>query len=297
MGYGNIYCRTREEEVRSPTAGHATIRASILPSHGGNIKLNMAGVEGASTASLPRSRVAEVTLGEQIGKGSYGEVFRAKWRGRTVAAKRIHSIFFERDYDEEIRNHYVEEFRKEWIVLRKLDHPHIVKMYTVLFPDGCSPIIITELLSCDLECYISQSRTAPKVLRGDLINIAIGISKGLHYLHSQKPPIVHRDLATKNVLLTECKKAKIADLGVAKVFTADNMFATAIPGTPFYSAPETYPTKQGVDYGDKAKYGVKADVFSFGVVLLSMIVGREPIVWPLSPVSKGSVQLVYIALL
>lgn len=245
----------------------------------------------ASKSECPSStgsKSAEVTLGEQIGKGSYGEVYKAKWRGKTVAAKRIHSIFFERDYDEDIRNHYIAEFRKEWVVLSKLDHPHIVKMHTVVFPNRCSPIIITELLSCDLESFIKQSQTEPRVQWNDLIKISLGISKGLNYLHSQKSPIVHRDLATKNVLLTESRKAKIADLGVAKVFTKDNMSATAVPGTPFYCAPETWPSRQGMSYEEQAEYGVKADIFSFGVVLLAMIVGREPVVWPLSPISKGN---------
>jgi serine/threonine protein kinase len=101
------------------------------------------------------------------------------------------------------------------------------------------------------------------------------------------PPVVHRDLATKNILLTTEDHPKIADLGVAKVFAAGkDAFATVVPGTPLYAAPETYPIKKGLAFCTEVMYGVKVDIFSFGVLLLVIIVGEEPTVWPLSPL-KG----------
>ena len=237
---------------------------------------------------------SDIEFVEEIGRGSYGEVFRALWQGRRVAAKRIHSIYFEDDYDNDIREHYIEEFKKEWEVLRKVNHPNIVRIITVLFPSERSPIIVTELLHCDLKDYIKNSTTKPKVLYSELLDIGLGVGKGLAYLHGLDSPIVHRDLACKNILLTVDKHAKIADLGVAKVFSAGkDMSATAVPGTPLYAAPETYPALAGPKVGRPPIYGVKVDIFSFGVVLLVMIVGREPNVWPLSPITPGKVLLRY----
>ncbi|XP_031569309.1 probable serine/threonine-protein kinase PBL3 [Actinia tenebrosa] len=222
-----------------------------------------------------------------IGKGSYGEVWRAKWNGKVVAAKCLHAELLH--HDQEIRDHHAEEFRRESDVLRGLIHPNIIRFYAVLFPPTRSPVIVTELLHCDLQKYIERSTTTPKVLPDKAISISLGIAEGLEYLHGLKPPVVHRDLATKNILLTAEGHPKIADLGVAKVFAAGkDAFATVVPGTPLYSAPETFPAKKGLDFCTEVIYGVKVDIFSFGVVLMVIIIGQEPTVWPLSPIKAGS---------
>ncbi|XP_031572101.1 probable serine/threonine-protein kinase DDB_G0271682 [Actinia tenebrosa] len=224
---------------------------------------------------------------EMLGEGSYGEVWSAIWNGRSVAAKRILEKYFKRDYGQEIRDHYVGELKKEWEILRDLVHPNIVRMHEVLFPLNKSPVIIMELLHCDLLHYIEKSTSTPKVSPSKGLSIALGVAEGLEYLHGRNPPVVHRDLATKNILLTVDGQPKIADLGVAKVFTAGkDDFATAKPGTPLYAAPETYPT-QTKWFGTMAKYGVKVDIFSFGVVLLVIIIGHEPVVFPVSPIKDG----------
>jgi serine/threonine protein kinase len=222
---------------------------------------------------------------KQIGKGSYGEVWSAVWNGFEVAAKRIHEEFIRKEFGQEIIDHYIGGFKKEWEVLRDLDHPNIVKMHTVLFPLNKSPVIVMELLHCDLEHYIKRSTSTPKVSLSEGLSISLGVAEGLEYLHGMNPPIVHRDLATKNILLTEDGHPKIADLGVAKVFAAGkDAIATAKPGTPLYAAPETYKNIRSY----VAKYGVKVDIFSFGVVMLAIIVGHEPVVFPVGPL-KGTI--------
>ena len=235
------------------------------------------------------SHVKGLILKKEIGKGSYGKVYHAIWNGSEVAAKRFHSSFFENGFShQEIIDQYMEEFQREWDVLKLLNHPNVVKLHTVLFPKGYSPIIITELLHCDLEKFIRESTTLPRIPEMKLICIALDVIEGLQYMHGLTPPVVHRDLATKNILLTVDGTAKIADMGVAKVFAAGcEMYATNVPGTPVYAAPETYPVMRHFEVIDGAKYGPKVDVFSFGAVLMAMIVGHEPKVWPLSPISKG----------
>lgn len=232
------------------------------------------------------SHVKGLLLLKEIGKGSYGKVYKAVWNGMEVAAKRFHCAFFENGY-QDVVDQYMQGFQREWEVLRRLNHPNVVKLYTVLLPKGYSPIIITELLHCDLEKYIRESTSSPKIPEMNLIRIASGVIEGLQYMHGLKPPVVHRDLATKNILLTVHGDAKIADLGVAKVFAAGcDMYATQVPGTPVYAAPETYPVMKQFQVIDGAKYGPKVDVFSFGVVLLAMILGHEPKVCRLTPISK-----------
>lgn len=220
-----------------------------------------------------------------IGKGSYGEVWSAKWEDRLVAAKKLDEKYFNRDYDQEIKDRYMGELKRESHVLQTLIHPNILRMYTMLFPLDQSPVIITELLHCDLRKFIETSKTVPKVVPNTLQTVSLGISEGLVYLHGLQSPVVHRDISTKNILLTEDQQPKIADLGVAKVFTTGrDEYATSNPGTPVYSAPETI----GNDF-HALKYGVKADIFSFGVVMMAMINGREPLVSQKAP-SKGETK-------
>ncbi|XP_074632559.1 uncharacterized protein LOC141890922 [Acropora palmata] len=233
-----------------------------------------------------QSHVKGLEFLKEIGKGSYGIVYRAKWNGEEVAAKRFHPILFENGVCQES----MRDFQREREVLEATDHPNIVKLKTVLLPEGVPPIIITELLHCDLEKYIRVSKTSPKVSEKNLIRIATDVIKGLEYMHGLDPPIVHRDLATKNILLTVHGNAKIADFGVSKAFSAGrDMYASSLPGTPVYAAPETYPAMNQYQIVGAAMYGPKVDVFSFGAVLLCMIVGHEPRVRPLSPITKDGV--------
>ena len=219
------------------------------------------------------SSVQDIKLGNKIGDGAYGEVFKAVWSGKQVAAKRIRAVFFEGDYDGSIRAAFLEKFKSEWELLSSLKHPNIVQYYTVILPPTPeTPIIVTELLSCDLAKHIRDSQSKPKV---SFSEVMLDVAEALQYRHSQKPPIVHRDLASKNVLLTKSLHAKIADLGLAKVFPHGAMYATAMPGTPVYASPETYPKKMGrTQKGNKAIYTEKIDIFSFGALMLETIIGH-----------------------
>jgi len=103
----------------------------------------------------------------------------------------------------------------------------------------------------------------------------LDVAEGLNYLHQLPEPIVHRDLACKNILLTATKEAKIADFGVAKCFPGGEMAATGNLGTPATRAPETF--GKWCYSRERKTYGTKADIFSFGVVVLEVIVGHPSV--------------------
>jgi len=206
----------------------------------------------------------DVKLLKEIGRGSFAEVYQAKWRKRYVAAKKLKPHIFQ--------SPEAMKYSEEWKILRNLNHPNIVQYLTVVLPEKSSKsgddsvIIITELLDQDLKRFIKESQSA--ISFRDTVNILLDVARGLSYLQSRG--LVHRDLACKNILLTIDKQAKIADFGFAKCFPDGDMTATAEVGTPASRAPETF-----FNYGRrKATYGPKADVFSFGVVMLEVIVGH-----------------------
>ena len=211
----------------------------------------------------------EVTLGAEIGEGTYAVVYRAVWRNAKVAAKKIHPYILNKPEAKK----YLEA---EWKILSELDHPNIVKYLTVVLPEKPRKsrdetiIIITELLDQDLKTFIKRSTNAEsKVSFRDTVNIMLDVAEGLKYLHERQ--IVHRDLACKNILLTATKQAKIADFGFAKYFPGGQMAATANPGTPANRAPETFGNRGPITYG------TEVDTFSFGVVMLEVIVGHPSV--------------------
>lgn len=102
------------------------------------------------------------------------------------------------------------------------------------------------------------------------MKIALGSAKGLAYLHEDcHPKIIHRDIKAANILIDDNFEAKVADFGLAKLaLDTDTHVSTRVMGTFGYLAPE---------YASSGKLSDKSDVFSFGVVLLELITGRQPI--------------------
>ena len=196
------------------------------------------------------------SLRNKIGTGSFGAVYREQWNGQPVAVKRLHDYLFE-SHDGYA---HVDKFLDECKILQRLDHKNVVKLLGFFVLKPSPPILITELLDCDLVHYMDRHHQN-KIPFPKAVSIFLDVAEGLAYLHQRNPPIVHRDLATKNVLLTTGKQAKIADLGLAKYFSRERMFATPVPGTPAYAAPETYSANP--EAGNNVEYGVQIDIFFF----------------------------------
>ena len=222
---------------------------------------------------------------KRIGSGSFGNVYKEKWNGRPVAVKELHEYLFE-PHDP---NGYVAKFEAECRILQRLQHKNVVQLLEFIISHSSPPVLITELLDCDLGSYIGLFHP-DKIPFPETVSIMSDVAEGLAYLHGRNPPIVHRDLACKNVLLTENRQAKIADLGIAKVFPRNKrkQYASPEPGTPAYAAPETYyPDAYGNAPSPKVEYGVEIDIFSFGVMLMEVINGSRPIVETERPFTTG----------
>ena len=217
-------------------------------------------------------------LNNEIGRGSYGTVYEGTLDNEPVAVKVLHK---------DLRcDSIIDKFREECELLQRLNHKNIVKLIQFNISHSSSPVLITELLDCDLEKYITNLQPK-KIPFPEVVSIMLDVAQGLHYLHYQcNPAIVHRDLAGKNILLTKTRQAKIADLGLAKLFPRRQrgMSASPVPGTPVYAAPETWPRQRHknplrqavVTSLPQVVYNKEIDIFSFGVVLMEAINGREP---------------------
>jgi serine/threonine protein kinase len=221
-------------------------------------------------------REVKIEEGEIVGSGSYGTVLKAKWYGTDVAVKKLHDIFFKALNTSDFRTGILRNLARELNILVQLSHPNIVQFYGVYKSSESSnrstslelsmdTYIVQELMCCSLDIRNLQR---PRLTFQNVVDISLSVSSGLQYLHDRHDPIIHRDLATKNILLGYNGVAKIGDLGVAKVLNQNqsNML-TRQPGTELYMPPEV--KIQGV------AYDTKIDIYSFGVVMLEVSIGRS----------------------
>ena len=160
-----------------------------------------------------------------------------------------------------------------------LRHPHIVQFLGVCFlPGSRLPALVMELLLTSLHDlldpgtgYSEPPPDAPKPFfpLGLKRSILYDVARGLAYLHDRSPPIIHRDLSARNVLLNSAMVAKIADLGVARILPRMRAAATMTkaPGAVIYMPPEAL-AAMSEDEEDSSKYDASIDIFSFGVVAI-----------------------------
>ncbi|XP_053890404.1 serine/threonine-protein kinase WNK2 isoform X5 [Malaclemys terrapin pileata] len=159
-----------------------------------------------------------------------------------------------------------QRFKEEAEMLKGLQHPNIVRFYD--FWESCVKgkkciVLVTELMtSGTLKTYLKRFKVMkPKVLRSWCRQIL----KGLLFLHTRTPPIIHRDLKCDNIFITgPTGSVKIGDLGLATLKRAS--FAKSVIGTPEFMAPEMY----------EEHYDESVDVYAFGMCMLEMATSEYP---------------------
>ena len=224
--------------------------------------------------------LSNVTVtGTRIGAGAYGSVEEVGIAGAICAAKKIHDIYQDRSEVLEAEMRRVStQFVKECQLMSTLRHPHIVQFLGVCsFPGSRLPALVMERLLTNLHDLLDPEVDPPPPpgtpkpffplsLKCSILH---NVASGLVFLHEQTPPIIHRDLSARNVLLTSGMVAKIADLGVARIVPRMKAAATMTkaPGAGIYMPPEALEAKFNEEK-ECSKYGVSIDIFSFGVVAI-----------------------------
>ncbi|RQM27427.1 hypothetical protein B5M09_009800 [Aphanomyces astaci] len=183
----------------------------------------------------------ELKLQKIIGQGAFGEVIKGTYHGTPVVVKRM--------VRQKIDPDNIRMFADEIQLMMNLRHPNIVQ-----FLDR------GDLYSVLKNPRIQLSWKQP------LLSMAIDISRGMAYLHSMDPPIIHRDLKSMNILVSSSFGAKISDFGLSREKVLDDTMS--VTGTPLWLPPEMIRAE---------RYSEKADVYSFGIgiTLMHMVAYKQ----------------------
>ena len=236
--------------------------------------------------------LSNVTLtGSRIGAGSYGSVDEVAI-SVCGAAKRIHDIFQDRSEIPDVDiSKASNQFVKECQLMSTLRHPNIVQFLGVCFFEGSRlPALVMERLLTSLHDLLApETQPSPGTPTpssffklGLKCSVLHNVASGLDYLHHQSPPIIHRDLSARNILLNSRLVGKIADLGMARIVPRmrDTATMTKAPGASVYMPPEAI--APSASNAEKSKYDTTIDVFSLGVVTI-FTVGETFPCDPLAP--------------
>lgn len=211
----------------------------------------------------------EIVLSRIIGEGSFGRVWSGQWRNNAVAVKEF--VFAQAAMESLERNNIIEEIVGEAGIMACLRHPKILQLY------GCTITmqaiwIVSELCSVgSLRMLLNDRKIELSLIQK--LSICLDVADGMLYLHTRSPPIIHRDLKSHNIFITEAPSsnkhfvAKIGDWGSARAIalTGAKSMTNGV-GTACWLAPEV------INYAHSSK---GSDVYAFGIVLWEVYTRQE----------------------
>ncbi|XP_010453242.1 PREDICTED: serine/threonine-protein kinase EDR1-like isoform X1 [Camelina sativa] len=199
----------------------------------------------------------DLQIGERIGIGSYGEVYRAEWNGTEVAVKKF--------LDQDFSGDALTQFKSEIEIMLRLRHPNVVLfMGAVTRPPNFS--ILTEFLPRG-SLYRLLHRPNHQLDEKRRMRMALDVAKGMNYLHTSHPTVVHRDLKSPNLLVDKNWVVKVCDFGLSRMKHHTYLSSKSTAGTPEWMAPEVLRNEPANE---------KCDVYSFGVILWELATSRVP---------------------
>uniref|UniRef100_A0ACD5YD57 Uncharacterized protein n=1 Tax=Avena sativa TaxID=4498 RepID=A0ACD5YD57_AVESA len=196
-----------------------------------------------------------------IGEGSYGIVYKAELQdGHVVAVKKLHTGNKEA-HDEERFQHEIE-------MLTKIRQRSIIKLYGYCSHPQYRFIVCQLIERGNLASILSNEEQAILFHWQKRITLIRDVAQAIAYLHHDvHPPIIHRDITSRNILLDADHRAFVSDFGIARMLKPDSSNWSTLAGTYGYIAPEFSYTSAVTE---------KCDVYSFGVVALEVLMGKHP---------------------
>jgi tRNA A-37 threonylcarbamoyl transferase component Bud32 len=256
-----------EEELRSIYQGVVNRQYEDIPYVPPGEKLNTLYDQLADKKciEIPRAYLKQESV---LGTGEFGDVFKGVWETpygpQDVAIKMLKSGSNEKDKI---------NFLKEAALMGQFRHPHVIRLLgTVTVVDPCM-IVLEFLAGKDLESYLHDHRPEPGVLPESslpfqLLKFCCEIADGMKYLSNKG--FIHRDLATRNVLLDKNLQCKIADFGLSKTLQSDSEYYIAKGGR----VPVRWTAPEALHY---KKYTISSDVWSFGMTMYEIwSLGEKP---------------------
>ncbi|CAI0424641.1 unnamed protein product [Linum tenue] len=211
-----------------------------------------------------------------IGEGGYGIVYRGVFEDKTTVA--VKNLLNNRGQAEK-------EFKVEVEAIGRVRHKNLVRLlgYCAEGAHRFRMLVYEYVDNGNLEQWLHGDVGPCSPLTWEIrMNIITGTAKGLTYLHEGlEPKVVHRDIKSSNILLDKQWNPKVSDFGLAKLLGSESSYVTTrVMGTFGYVAPE---------YASTGMLNERSDVYSFGILLMEVISGRNPVDYSRPP---GEVNLV-----
>ncbi|KAJ8550393.1 hypothetical protein ON010_g10676 [Phytophthora cinnamomi] len=220
---------------------------------------------------------ADLTFLQAIGRGSMGDVIKARYFGTIVVCKRMRREHIVESGGGHNRNgnrnasygdSALASFRDEIELMSCLRHPNIVQFIGASWDNASNLCIVMEYLeNGDMHSVLHSGLGKNFTWADPLLKMAVDAVQGMLYLHSQERPVVHRDLKSVNILCSATFGCKVGDFGLSRRYKKGVDALTTLVGTPFWLAPEIIRSE---------RYGPEADVYSFGIVLTELETRRTP---------------------
>lgn len=235
--------------------------SSSSKKHINEIDQELLGIHSGIQFTYKELRIAtnDFSLINKIGEGGFGSVYKGRLKHGKIAAIKVLSADSKQG---------VNEFLTEIKVISDVVHDNLVKLYGCCVEGDHRILVYSYCENNSLaQTLIGGSRSGFQINWRARTKICIGVAKGLAFLHEEvRPRIIHRDIKASNILLDKDLNPKIADFGLAKLFPSNvTHVSTRVAGTIGYLAPE---------YAVGGQLTRKADIYSFGVLLIEIVSGR-----------------------
>ena len=196
----------------------------------------------------------ELKIEEEIGKGGFATIYKGKWRGTTVAIKRL--------FDPNVTESQMEEVRNEILTMATLRHPKITLLLGICRKP---PNICIVMECCKISLFSLLHKSSVDLPLAQRLRIARDIANAYSFMHASG--VVHRDLKSHNILLMEGNQVKLCDFGLTRYKADLNKGSMQYSGTPAYMALELF---------QKKGYDETVDVFAFGTLLWELVSRQVP---------------------
>ncbi|KAJ8755088.1 hypothetical protein K2173_016758 [Erythroxylum novogranatense] len=232
-----------------------------LARHSSEVDEELAEIENVKqyTYKELRNATEDFSPVNKIGEGGFGSVYKGQLKHGKIAAIKVLAS--------ESRQG-AREFVAEIKAISKIEHENLVQLYGCCVEENHRILVYNYLDNNSLaQTLLGRNQSGIHFNWRTRFKICIGVARGLAYLHEEvRPYIIHRDIKASNILLDKDLRPKISDFGLAKLIPASmTHVSTRVAGTLGYLAPE---------YAIRGQVTRKADVYSFGVLLIEIVSGR-----------------------